>query len=90
MLMCCVCAFLLHRESPDIILGDEPLISVVVLSQTRNCYFMVLPIFYVSFWTTRAPLTTECVVVSYSVPRKRERSLYMCAQDVQITRIVII
>jgi hypothetical protein len=24
MLKCCVCAFSLHRESPDMILGDEP------------------------------------------------------------------
>jgi hypothetical protein len=33
--MCvCVCAFSLHRESPDMILGDNPLISEVVLSQT--------------------------------------------------------
>jgi hypothetical protein len=30
--MCCVCAFSLRRESPDMILGDEPLISEVVLS----------------------------------------------------------
>jgi hypothetical protein len=30
------------------------------------------------------------VCVSYPVPRKRERSLYTCAQDVQITRIVTI
>jgi hypothetical protein len=28
--------------------------------------------------------------VSYPVPRKRERSLHTCAQDVQITRIVTI
>jgi hypothetical protein len=27
---------------------------------------------------------------SYPVPRKRERSLHTCAQDVQITRIVTI
>jgi hypothetical protein len=35
----CVCAFSLHRESPDMILGDEPLISEVVLSQyvCSNC-----------------------------------------------------
>jgi hypothetical protein len=33
MLMCCVCAFLLCRESPDIILGDKSLISEMVLSQ---------------------------------------------------------
>jgi hypothetical protein len=31
--MCCVCVFSLRRESPDTILGDEPLISEVVLSQ---------------------------------------------------------
>jgi hypothetical protein len=30
----CVCAFSLHRESPDMILGDKPLISEVVLSHT--------------------------------------------------------
>jgi hypothetical protein len=29
----CVCAFSLRRESPDIILGNKPLISEVVLSQ---------------------------------------------------------
>jgi hypothetical protein len=29
----CVCAFLLHREFPDMILEDKPLISEVVLSQ---------------------------------------------------------
>jgi hypothetical protein len=29
----CFCAFLLHRESPDMILRDKPLISEVVLSQ---------------------------------------------------------
>jgi hypothetical protein len=28
----CVCVFSLHRESPDMILGDKPLISEVVLS----------------------------------------------------------
>jgi hypothetical protein len=28
--------------------------------------------------------------VSYPVPRKRERSLHTCAQDVQITRMVTI
>jgi hypothetical protein len=31
--MCHVCVFSLHRESPDMILGDKPLISKVVLSQ---------------------------------------------------------
>jgi hypothetical protein len=29
----CVCAFSIHRESPDMILGDKSLISEVVLSQ---------------------------------------------------------
>jgi hypothetical protein len=32
MLMCYVSAFSLHRESSDMFLGDEPLISEVVLS----------------------------------------------------------
>jgi hypothetical protein len=31
--MCCVCVFSFHRESLDMILGDKPLISEVVLSQ---------------------------------------------------------
>jgi hypothetical protein len=30
------CAFLLRRESPDMILGDKPLISEVVLSQSAS------------------------------------------------------
>jgi hypothetical protein len=29
----CICAFSFRRESPDMILGDKPLISEVVLSQ---------------------------------------------------------
>jgi hypothetical protein len=33
MLKCCAYAFSLHRESPDMIMGDKPLISKVVLSQ---------------------------------------------------------
>jgi hypothetical protein len=32
MLMCCVYAFSLRHESPDMILGDERLISKVVLA----------------------------------------------------------
>jgi hypothetical protein len=32
-LFVCVCAFSLRRESPDMILGDKPLIFEVVLSQ---------------------------------------------------------
>jgi hypothetical protein len=32
-LFVCVCAFSLRQESPDMILGDKPLISEVVLSQ---------------------------------------------------------
>jgi hypothetical protein len=30
--MCCVCVFLLHRESPDMILKDKPVIFEVLLS----------------------------------------------------------
>jgi hypothetical protein len=37
--MCCVCVFSLHRESPDMILGDKPLISKVVLSQKCSSIF---------------------------------------------------
>jgi hypothetical protein len=35
----CVCAFSLRRESPDMILGDKPLISEVVLSQYYSSDF---------------------------------------------------
>jgi hypothetical protein len=35
-------------------------------------------------------LSTRNVIMSYPVPRKRERSLYTCAQDVQITRMATI
>jgi hypothetical protein len=36
--MCCVCAFSLHQESPDMILGDEPLNSEVVISHMHYVY----------------------------------------------------
>jgi hypothetical protein len=35
-LFVCVCAFSLRRESPDMILGDKPLISEVVPSHSSN------------------------------------------------------
>jgi hypothetical protein len=35
-LFVCVCAFSLRRESPDMILGDKPLIFEVVLSHERS------------------------------------------------------
>jgi hypothetical protein len=35
-LFVCVCAFSLRRESPDMILGDKPLIFEVVLSQVSS------------------------------------------------------
>jgi hypothetical protein len=38
----CVCAFSLRRESPDMILGDKPLISEVVLSQSYNSYIVII------------------------------------------------
>jgi hypothetical protein len=36
------------------------------------------------------PLGQVAWTVSYPIPRKRERSLHTCAQNVQITRIVTI
>jgi hypothetical protein len=39
--MCCVCVFSLRQKSPDMILGDKPLIYEVVLSQRCahiSCY----------------------------------------------------
>jgi hypothetical protein len=41
----------------------------------------------VSSWN--AP-TSVSDILSYPIPRKRERSLHTCAQDVQITHIVTI
>jgi hypothetical protein len=38
----------------------------------------------------RLRVTMRGIVMSYPVPRKRERSLHTCAQDVQITRMVTI
>jgi hypothetical protein len=35
-LFVCVCAFSLRRESPNMILGDKPLIFEVVLSQHQK------------------------------------------------------
>jgi hypothetical protein len=45
--------------------------------------------------TSKAFITSACVGghdanLSYPVPRKRERSLHTCAQDVQITRMATI
>jgi hypothetical protein len=34
--MCGICVFSLHRESPDMILENKPLIFEVVLSQALN------------------------------------------------------
>jgi hypothetical protein len=34
--MCCVCIFSLHRESPDMILGDKPLIYEEHLAHIRT------------------------------------------------------
>jgi hypothetical protein len=43
MLMCvCVCAFSLRRESPDMILGDKPLIYEVVLSHSFNYQIVII------------------------------------------------
>jgi hypothetical protein len=42
MLMCCVCVFSLRRESPDMILGGEPLISEVVLSHCGRLFMILL------------------------------------------------
>jgi hypothetical protein len=38
-LFVCVCAFSLRRESPDMILGDKPLIFEVVLSQGEGTFY---------------------------------------------------
>jgi hypothetical protein len=42
-LFVCVCAFSLRRESSNMILGDKPLISDVVLSQFFHdyCFYFV-------------------------------------------------
>jgi hypothetical protein len=38
----CVCAFSLHRESPDMILGEKPLISEVVLSHPTIAHMVLV------------------------------------------------
>jgi hypothetical protein len=43
-LFVCVCAFSLRRESPDMILGDKPLIFEVVLSHQRSNNKLQYPI----------------------------------------------
>jgi hypothetical protein len=47
-LFVCVCAFSLRRESPDMILGDKPLIFEVVLSQQVHFWFIHESIFFAS------------------------------------------
>jgi hypothetical protein len=42
MLMRCACVFSLHRESLDMILGDEPLILEVVLSHNVSHLYIFL------------------------------------------------
>jgi hypothetical protein len=47
-LFVCVCAFSLRRESPDMILGDKPLIFEVVLSQlTYFCQKVWTPLKFI-------------------------------------------
>jgi hypothetical protein len=50
-LFVCVCAFSLRRESPDMILGDKPLIFEVVLSQLTTLAEEVLHF----SWTSDRP-----------------------------------
>jgi hypothetical protein len=48
---------------------------------------------YFTKWVEAIPMKTDiegCYQLSYPVPRKRERSLHTCAQDVQITRMATI
>jgi hypothetical protein len=40
-LFVCVCAFSLRRESSDMILGDKPLISEVVLSHPSSMFLSI-------------------------------------------------
>jgi hypothetical protein len=57
MLMCCVCVFLLSRESSDMILGDEPLIFEVVMSQWPRNHYMSLQTFAEVSWVVRVSAT---------------------------------
>jgi hypothetical protein len=58
----------------------------------RNYVHRIVLQFYVYFYILLPSCgqSLSLCPVSYPVPRKRERSLHMCAQDVQITRIVTI
>jgi hypothetical protein len=60
-LFVCVCAFSLRRESPDMILGDKPLIFEVVLSQVVNDVFNSLGT--PSLVTCHAALGQQCGVM---------------------------
>jgi hypothetical protein len=53
----CVCAFLPHRESPDMILGDKPLISEVVLSHKVLGFHL----YYEMTATSKQPLISESI-----------------------------
>jgi hypothetical protein len=53
----CVCVFSLRRESPDMILGDEPLISEVVLSH-RATSSLMSQVFSSEVWLMGSPYPT--------------------------------
>jgi hypothetical protein len=55
-LFVCVCTFSLHRESPDMILGDKPLIFEVVLSHLPSQIFYNFMGIFPKYFSTRIPL----------------------------------
>jgi hypothetical protein len=60
MLMCYVYAFSLHRESPDMIMGDERLIFEVVLSHEHmspSVWVTCLPSFVTDLVVTKLMLS---------------------------------
>jgi hypothetical protein len=61
--LCCVCTFSLHRESPDVILGDEPLISEVVLLQSIEAGAPP--------WVCRLLAVVQAPVITRSTPQPR-------------------
>jgi hypothetical protein len=52
----------------------------------KNCKMIMVN--YADLWLVHTQVVSQ--LMSYPIPRKRERSLHTCAQDVQITRIITI
>jgi hypothetical protein len=80
-LFVCVCAFSLRRESPDMILGDKPLIFEVVLSHYPNLSTKAAH--------KLAPRSTRCIFLGYSTDHKGYRCLDLTTNNIVISRHIV-